>query len=76
MKTNLISTGELAELLGIRKHRIEYALSEGFLPEPRARFVGKRCFAPDEVRVVASYFGKEQHGDSKEGGAACSISNS
>jgi len=76
MKTNLLSTGEVAALLAIKRYQLEYALSEGHLPEPRSRFLGKRCFAPDEVRVVAAYFGKVKtdNGENTDGGGTCSDS--
>lgn len=57
MQNSLLSTSQVASLLGIRKHRIEYALSEGHVPEPKLRFLNKRAFDPAEVCVVASYFG-------------------
>lgn len=76
MKTNLLSTGEVAALLAIKRYQLEYALSEGHLPEPRSRFLGKRCFAPDEVRNVAAYFGKDKvdNDDKTEGEDTCSDS--
>jgi hypothetical protein len=55
----MLSISQVAALLGIRKHRIEYAIVAGYLPEPKLRFVGKRAFDPAEVRVVASYFGND-----------------
>ncbi len=58
MQTTLLSTSEVAALLGVRKHRIEYALAEGHVPEPKLRFLNKRAFDPSEVCVIASYFGR------------------
>lgn len=59
MQTSLLSISQVAALIGVRKHRIEYALTSGYLPEPKLRFVGKRVFDPSEVRVIASYFGQQ-----------------
>jgi DNA-binding transcriptional MerR regulator len=59
MHTNLLPIGAVAELLGVRKHRIEYALAEKMLPEPQTRFLGKRVFAPADVMRIAVFFGKE-----------------
>jgi len=56
---SLLSTSQVASLLGIRKHRLEYALAEGHVSEPKLRFLNKRAFDPSEVCVVASYFGKD-----------------
>ncbi len=58
MQNNLLSTSQVAKLLGVRKHRIEYAVSEGHVPEPKLRFLNKRAFDPDEVCVVAAHFRK------------------
>jgi hypothetical protein len=55
---NFLSISQVASLLGIRKHRIEYALSEGLIPEPKLRFIGKRVFDPSEICIVASHFKK------------------
>jgi hypothetical protein len=55
---SLLSISQVAALLGIRKHRIEYALSEHLIPEPKLRFLNKRAFDPSEVCIVASHFGK------------------
>jgi hypothetical protein len=75
MHTQLMSTGEVAALLAIKRYQLEYALSEGLLPETRARFLGKRCFSPDEVRVVAAYFGKEvPNNENSKGDDLCSHS--
>jgi hypothetical protein len=59
----LYSTGELARLLGIAAHRIEYAHASGHLDEPRLRFLGKRAYDGDDLRRVAAYFGVEVTGD-------------
>jgi hypothetical protein len=57
MQTTFLSLSQVAALIGIRRHRIEYALTSGFIPEPR-RFLNKRAFDAAEVRAVASYFGR------------------
>jgi len=72
MQNTLLSISQVAILLGIRKHRIEYALTSGFIPEPR-RFLNKRAFDPAEVCVIASYFGKNDRYWKKEG-ESCSAS--
>lgn len=66
MQTNLLSISQVAALLGVRKHRIEYAITSGGIEEPAVRFLGKRVFSPADVRTAAAYFGKDkqQGGDS------------
>ena len=70
MHTSFFSTSQVASLLGIRKHKLEYALTSGYISEPAIRFLGKRVFSPSEVCNVAAYFGKD------EGGEPCSVSSS
>lgn len=74
MTTNFLSLSQVAALLGIRKHRIEYAITSGHIPEPPIRFLGKRVFGPAEVRVAASYFGRPNQQCGK-GGQPCSDSS-
>jgi hypothetical protein len=59
MQDRFLSTSQVASLLGIRKHRLEYAIASGYIPEPQLRFLGKRAFGPTDVRAAASYFGKD-----------------
>jgi hypothetical protein len=66
MQTSLLSTSQVASLLGIRKHRLEYALTSGLIPEPKLRFLNKRAFDPTEVCVIASHFGTNDRHCKKE----------
>lgn len=54
---NIYSTGEVARLLGLRPHQLEYAHGSFALAEPDTRFLGKRVYTPDDVRRVACHFG-------------------
>ena len=54
---NIYSTGEVAKMLGVQRHRIEYAVANGHLPEARLRFLDKRCFTGDDVKRIAEFFG-------------------
>ncbi len=74
MQTNLLSTSQVAALLGIRKHRLEYAIASGYISEPALRFLGKRVFSPTEVRVAAAWFGKDNQ-QCHKGGEPCSDSS-
>jgi len=74
MQTSLLSISQVAVLIGIRKHRLEYALAEGHVPEPKLRFIGKRALDPADVCAIASYFRKENEQCKKEG-ESCSASS-
>ncbi|MFH5803192.1 MerR family transcriptional regulator [Alienimonas sp. DA493] len=52
---DLMGLAEVSRLLGVRKHRISYALDNGLLPET-ARISNKRAFSPDDVRRLAEHF--------------------
>ncbi len=76
MQIQLKSISDVSRLLNIRKYRIEYALSEGKLPEPKLRFLGKRCFLPEDIAAVATFFHKTHDGQAEEGVSGCMPSNS
>ena len=74
MQITLLSTGQVAALIGVRKHQLEYRLGTT-IPEPRLRFLGKRCFMPDEVQQVAAYFANARKSMNDEGGETCTVSH-
>ena len=53
----LLGLGEVSKLINVPKHRIDYAIANGSIPEPRMRISNKRAFSQEEVRVIANYFG-------------------
>ncbi len=55
----LLSTGDVSKLLSIAKHKIEYAIANGSIPEPELRIANKRIFTSDDVQRVANHFGVE-----------------
>ena len=65
----LLGIGDVARLLGVARHRIEYAVSNGSLPEPEIRIANKRAFNTNETKQIANYFGVELSiGESAEEG--------
>lgn len=52
----MLSTGDIARLVGVPRHRIEYAVRSGYLGDSKTRFLGRRCFDSDDVRRIAIYF--------------------
>ena len=52
----LYSTGQVAQLLGIQRHRIEYAVTAGYVADTRVRFLGKRCWRLEDVQRIAAHF--------------------
>jgi DNA-binding transcriptional MerR regulator len=68
----IYSTGEVAQMLGIPRHKIEYAIANGHLAEATLRFLDKRCFTNDDIRTIADYFGVQEI---REGGQECSSSS-
>ena len=49
--TDLLTTTELARLLGIRTYQLSYAHLQGFVPEP-PRVAGRRVYGPEEIEQV------------------------
>lgn len=76
--TQRFSTGEVARMIGVKPFILEYHIQVGHIREPAVRFLGKRCFSPEEMRTAAAYFGKEQaiNNSKKKGEEGCSQSNS
>ena len=56
---DIYSTGQVAKMLGIQRHRIEYAIVTGLLPEAKFRFLDKRCFTATDIQRMADYFDVE-----------------
>lgn len=56
---NIYSTGQVAKMLGIARHKIEYGIVSGHISEARFRFLDKRCFDGDDIQRMAEYFGVE-----------------
>jgi len=59
------STGQLARMLGLRPHQIEYAHASGQLPEPEMRFLGKRVYSETDVARLSDFFGVSTNGIAK-----------
>jgi hypothetical protein len=55
----VFSTGQVAKMLGVARHKIEYAIVNGHLPEARFRFLDKRCFDAADIQRMAEFFGVE-----------------
>lgn len=65
---NLISTSDLSKAVGVKEHRLTYAMRAGHLPQPKVRLAGRKLFDPKEAKNVALYFGASLM-NAEEGGA-------
>jgi len=59
----IYSMGQVAKLLGVQKHRIEYAIATGQLADTKFRFLGKRGFDNNDLRRIAKHFGVKVKGE-------------
>lgn len=59
MHQQLLSMGEVAKLIEVRRHRIEYAIHNGLLADCKIRVGNKRAFDKEEIENIAEYFGVE-----------------
>ena len=50
------SLKEIANIVGVKAHRISYALSNGFLPEPAERITNRRIFTEADLEAAKRYF--------------------
>ena len=64
----LLGLGDVSRLIGIARHKIEYAIANGAIPEPELRIANKRVFTTEDVQRIADYFGVviNQDRDGKE----------
>ena len=69
MSKQLLGLGEMSRLIGVARHRIEYAIANGSIPEPELRIANKRVFASEDIQRIADYFGVQiKIGDDAEKG--------
>jgi len=47
---------EVARLVGVKAHKISYAIGNGYLPEPPERINNKRIFTPTDIAEIGEYF--------------------
>ena len=66
MNTQLLSTGQVARLLGVPIHRVIYAHTSGRLQEPALWFMGKRAYSVDDVKRVAGFFSDDSKNSSHQ----------
>ena len=57
MNHQLLGTGAVSKLLNIARHKLEYAIINGSIPEPLQRVANKRAFTYQEVLTIAKHFG-------------------
>ena len=53
----LLGLGDVSKIIGVARHKIEYAIANGSISEPKLRVANKRAFTPEEVQLIAGYFG-------------------
>lgn len=53
------SLKEVAKIVGVKAHRISYAVSNGYLPEPAARITNRRMFTDADVEAAKKYFASQ-----------------
>lgn len=54
------SLTQAANQIGIRAHRLAYAVASGLLPEPAQRIGNFRMFTPSDIEAAKKYFAKPQ----------------
>ncbi len=64
MTKNFFSICEVAELISVEVHVINYALKTRKIPEPSQKCLGKRLFSEQDIENIKTYF-KNRKGKSK-----------
>jgi DNA-binding transcriptional MerR regulator len=52
----IYSLKDVAALVGVKQHRIEYALKNAYLPEPAERITNRRIFTEADLQAAKKYF--------------------
>ena len=52
------SLKEVAKIVGVKAHRISYAVSNGYIAEPAARITNRRMFTEADLQAAKKYFAK------------------
>src|SRR4051812_44989808 len=56
MENRYLLLNDVSRLLGLKAHKIVYALATGQVAEPPLRVANKRVFSEEDVRRLASHF--------------------
>ena len=59
MKNGPLTLRDVAGILGVRPHRVVYAITSGRVPEP-LRISGRRMFAKEDVENLRRHFEDER----------------
>jgi hypothetical protein len=52
------SLKEVAKIVGVKAHRINYAITNGYLAEPAERVTNRRLFSISDLQAALVYFAK------------------
>lgn len=52
------SLNEVAKIVGVKAHRISYAIANGYLQEPAQRVTNRRLFSKTDLQAALLYFAK------------------
>lgn len=65
----LLGLSGVSKVVGVARHRIDYAIANGSIPEPKLRVANKRVFTEEDLQRIADYFGVSiKNGDNAEEG--------
>ena len=56
--TQIFPISHVSKLLNIKPYQITYAISIEHIPDASFRFLNKRAFTQEDVRLIARFFGK------------------
>ena len=59
MNQQVYSLREIAKIVGVKAHRVSYAVSNGYLDEPAQRITNRRMFSESDVEAAKKYFANQ-----------------
>ena len=67
MKNNMCLLREVAMILNIAPHRVNYALVSGAVPEPAIRLGNRRIFQTEDIERLQKHFQNKKEENGPEG---------
>ena len=55
------SLNEVSKIVGVKAHRISYAISNGYLQEPAQRITNRRLFSTADLQAALVYFAQKNN---------------
>lgn len=63
MEQKIYSTTQAARMIGVKPHRLKYAIENGDVEDVSTTFAGKRVFTDQDIYRLREYFQQKRNGE-------------